>query len=284
MRRSWITLAVMLGLVAGLGVWLWLRPADVKTARERVSGIDPDSVRELRIEWANKASVALKKENGTWRLVAPRAGRAEPLQVERILSLLRASSELSLPATDLARFELDQPRARISVDGQRYALGGLNPLTGGVYVQRGDQVLLLEPRYAGIVPGDPQSLNDRRVLAAEETPVSFTFPQFKVAQENGKWNVTPRDGDLSQDDVLRWVEGWKLAAGLRAEPYEGRAPKTHITVELRDGRRIAIGVAELEGEIVFTRYDEHMRYYFFANSARRLLAPPGASLAATGAK
>jgi hypothetical protein len=96
--------------------------------------------------------------------------------------------------------------------------------------------------------------------------------------------VTPRDNELSQDDVLRWVEGWKLAAGLRAEPYEGRAPTAHITVELRDGRRIAIGVAELEGEIVFTRYDEHMRYHFFANSARRLLAPPGASLAATGTK
>jgi hypothetical protein len=279
MRRTWITMIVMLALVAGLGLWLWLRPAAVKPARERVSTSSPDSARELRIEWPGKAVIAMKKDGGAWRIVAPHTGRAEPLQVERILSLLEATSELALPANDLARFELDQPRARITVDGRDYALGGTNPLTGSMYLQRGDKVLLVEPRYAGVIPADPQSLNDRRMLAAHETPVAFSFPQFKVAQQVGKWQVTPADAELSQDDILRWVEGWRLAAALRAEPVEGRAPVSHIAVDLRDGRRIAIGVTEQSGEIAFTRYDEHMRYYFFANGARRLLAPPS-----TGAK
>lgn len=285
MRRSWISLAVMLALVAGLGLWLWLRPAELGPAREPLSAVTPQSAREVRIEWPGKPALVMEKRDDTWHIVAPRAGRAEPLQVERILSLLQATPELSLPATDLARFELEQPRARIIVDGDAYALGGTNPVTGSFYVQRGDQVLLLKPRYAGIVPADPQSLNDRRMLAAHETPVAFTFPQFEVVQQGGKWSVTPADAELSQDDVLRWVEGWRLSAALRAEPFEGRTPASHIAVDLRDGRRIAIGVAERDGEIAFTRYDEQMRYYFFANAARRLLAPPGANLAGnTGAK
>ena len=280
MRRTWITLAVMLALVVGLGAWLWLRPVALKPARERVSNIAPGSARELRIEWPGKSALVMKKSGDAWRIVAPYSGRAEPLRIERILSLLEATSELALPATDLARFELDQPRARIIVNGETYALGGINPVTGSVYLQRGGTVLLLEPRYAGLIPADPQSLNDRRVLAPDEIPVGFSFPQFAVTQQDGKWNVTPGEANLSQDDLLRWVEGWQLASALRAEPFEGRAPASHITIELRDGRRIAIGVAELEGEIAFTRYDEHMRYYFFAVSARRLLAPPGANLAA----
>jgi len=276
MRKSWITLGVMLALIAGLGLWIWLRPADVKSSRERVSTLAPGSARELRVEWPGKPAVAMKKESGAWRIVAPHAGRADTLQVERILSLLEGTSELSLPATDLERFELDHPRARVTVDGQTYAMGGINPVTGGVYLQRGDKVLLLESRYAGVIPAQPAALNDRRLLGAQEAPVAFSFPQFKVTQQDGKWKVTPGDADMSQDDVLHWVERWQLASALRAEPFEGRAPASHIGLELRDGRSIAIGVAELEGEIAFTRYDEHMRYYFFVNAARRLLAPPGA--------
>lgn len=280
MRRSWITLGVMLAAVAGLGLWLSLRPPQVRSAHERVSNTTVDRVHAARVEWPGKASVELEQSGGTWRIVAPHAGRADGLQVDRILSLLQATAELVLPATDLARFELDTPRARITADGVTYAMGGVNPVTGGVYLLRGNQVLLLASRYAAVIPADPEALRDRRVLGAQETPAAFSFPQFTVVQQAGKWNVSPADGDLSQDDLLRWVEGWRLASALRTEAFDGPAPATHITVVLRDGRRIAIGVTELEGEIAFTRYDEHMRYYFFANSARHLLAPPGANLAA----
>lgn len=268
----------MLALVAGLGLWLWLRPADVKGTRVRVSDASPADVRELRIEWpARNAALTLNRRDGAWRIVAPHEARAEPLQVERILSLLAATSELALPATDLGRFELDQPRARLVADGRTYALGGINPVTGSVYLQRGGEVLLLEPRYASVVPADPQALNDKRLLAASEQPAGFTFPQFKVMQERGKWTVRPAQGELSQDDVLRWVEGWQLAAALRAEPYTGPVPSSYIAIELRDGRRVPVGVTDQDGELAFTRYDEHMRYFFFANTARRLLAPPAAS-------
>ena len=268
----------MLALVAALGLWVWLRPAEERSTRVRVSDASPASVRELRIDWpARHASLTLTRRDGVWRIVAPHHARAEPLQIERILTLLAATSELALPATDLARFELDQPRARIVADGKTYALGGINPVTGSVYLQRAGEVLLLEPRYASVVPADPQALNDKRLLAAAEHPAAFTFPQFKVMQESGKWTVRPAQGELSQDDVLRWVEGWQLAAALRAEPYSGPVPSSYIAIELRDGRRIPVGVTDQDGELAFTRYDEHMRYFFFANTARRLLAPPAAS-------
>lgn len=268
----------MLALIAGLGLWLWLRPApDARTARERVSTATPDSVQALRIEWPGRAMRVLEKRDGGWRIVEPHHARAEPLQVERILSLLEATSELALPATDLGRFELDRPRVRVTVDGHTYALGGTNPVTGGVYMNRGDAVLLLEPRYAGVIPADPEALNDKRLLAPAEIPVAFSFPRFRVVQQGGKWVVMPADGELSQDDILRWVENWQLASALRAEPFDGPAPATYIAVDMRDGSRAIIGVGEQDGEFAFTRYDEHMRYYFFAQGAKRLLAPPSTS-------
>jgi len=274
MRKSWITLGIMAAAILALSAWIYLRPVQKVGERTRISMLAPTSARELRLERPGKPALKMKRSDGQWHITVPFAARAEPAPVERLLSVLTATAELALPAADLARFELDHPRARLTIDGQSFSFGTVNPVTGNVYVLSGERVFLLEPKYANVFPADPNAMIDRHLLAADETPVLFAFPQFEVRQEAGNWRVTPRDGELSQDDLLHWVEGWRLASALRAEPYEGPAPAAHITVGLRDGRRIAIGVTEHEGELAFTRYDEHLRYYFFGNNARRLLAPP----------
>ena len=89
--------------------------------------------------------------------------------------------------------------------------------------------------------------------------------------------MTPDADDLSQDELLHWIENWRLAAALRAEPYAGPTPSSRITVTLRDGRTLAFGVTERDGEIAFLRADEKMRYYLFPKNARALLAPPTAA-------
>jgi hypothetical protein len=274
MRKSWITLGIMLAAILALAAWIYLHPATRHGERVPISMLAPASVHKLRLERRGKPALEMQQTDGQWRIVAPFAARAEPAQVDRLLSVLTATAELALPAADLARFELEHPRARLTIDGLSFSFGAVNPVTGNVYVLSGERVFLLEPKYANVLPTDPNTVIDRRLLATDEAPVLFTFPQFEVRQEAGNWGVTPRDAELSQDDLLRWVEGWRLASALRAEPHEGPAPATHITVGLRDGRRIAIGVTEHAGEIAFTRYDEHLRYYFFGNNARRLLAPP----------
>lgn len=274
LRKSWITLGVMTAVILALAAWIQLHPAQKTERRTPISTLTPSAAHELRLERPDKPTLEMGRKDGQWRLTAPFAARAEPAQVERLLSVLTATAELTLPAVDLARFELEHPRARLTIDRQPFSFGTVNPLTGNVYVLSGERVFLLEPKYAGVFPADPNAAIDRRLLASGEAPVSFVFPQFQVRQEEGNWRVTPVDAELSQDDLLRWVEGWRLASALRAEPYDGPAPAAHITIGLRDGRHIPIGVTEHEGELAFTRYDEHVRYYFFGNSARRLLAPP----------
>ncbi|HSQ04845.1 MAG TPA: hypothetical protein VLN59_12460, partial [Burkholderiales bacterium] len=51
-------------------------------------------------------------------------------------------------------------------------------------------------------------------------------------------------------------------------------PAKHITVELKDGRRLSFAVEETGAELAFTRFDEHMRYFLFPSVARVMLAPP----------
>lgn len=277
MRRTWYTLALMLALVAGLAVWFMYRSPEPKMQRERLSALAAQQVRELKIEWPQQPAVIVRKDGETWRVVAPHTSRADSLQVERVLSILEATSDLALPATELAQFELDRPRLRVSIDDESYSFGAVNPLTGSIYVLRGDRVLLIEARHAGALPQSPEALNDKRLLARDEDPVSFAFPGFTVAQQDGQWRVTPNDEAVSQDEVLHWVEGWRLASALRAEPSAASVPARHIAIGLRDGRRVMMSVMERDGEIAFSRHDENMRYYLFPNGARRLLAPPARS-------
>ena len=275
--RSWLTLAVMLVLVAGLGWWYAERAAEPATTAETVSAAPAAAIARIHIEWTGDEQRTLQKDGERWHVTAPYRARADGFMVERMLTLLAAPAEMTLPATDLARFELEQPRIRVAFGEEHIDIGALHPLTGGLYVRRGERVLLVAARYAPVVPSDPTALNDKRLLGRDEVPVAFAFPEFKVTQSEGRWRMTPDADDLSQDELLHWIENWRLAAALRAEPYAGPTPSSRITVTLRDGRTLAFGVTERDGEIAFLRADEKMRYYLFPKNARALLAPPTAA-------
>ena len=275
MIRTGVLLA-LLAAVAALGGWIYLHPKTHSSAPLHLSSLVPGAARKVQIDVAGKPSIVLEKSATGWRLAAPFAARAETHLVDGVLSIVDAVPRTELPAQHLDRFGLAQPHARITIDGRSFAWGNINPVTNEVYVLHAGRVYVLPPRYAAVVPGGADYLVSRSVLAPDEVPVRFTFPRFEVALKDGIWRLTPGNAELSEDDLVRWVDDWRNASALRAEPYDGPATPTAIDIELRDGRHLSIGVTEEGGELAFTRFDEHMRYYLFANSARRLLAAPAA--------
>ncbi len=85
----------------------------------------------------------------------------------------------------------------------------------------------------------------------------------------------PGAADLSQDDVNRWVDDWRLASALHAEPYAGGKPLGAIKVEFKDGRKITLDILQREPELVLLRPDQNLQYAFFPETAKHLLSPPG---------
>ena len=273
MIRSSVLL-VLLAVIAALGGWIYLHPQGKTATPLHLSALTPGAAREVRIEVPGKPLVVLEKRAAGWQLTAPYSARAETHLVEEILSILDATPRAQLPPQDLARFGLAQPHERITIDGRDFALGAVNPITSEVYVLHANRVYVLSPRYAAM-PSEADSLISHSILASTEVPVRFTFPQFEVKLQNGIWQLKPGNGNLSEDDLVRWVDAWRSASALRVEPDAGPATPTAVDIELRDGRHVAVGVTERDGELVLTRFDEHVHYYLFANSARRLLAAPG---------
>jgi hypothetical protein len=284
MRRSMWLNALLAAAVVALGTWAYFKPAKDVPVEHPLSALKPAEARSIRIERAGAKPVLLDRKQNSWIVTAPFIARADDLRVQQLLEILEARAANRLAATDLARFELEQPAVRLTIDGQPFAFGMVNPVTREQYVLTGGAVYAVRPRYGAALPAGAAELASRQLFATDELPIRIELKTFTVEQRDGKWMQTPQTSDLSQDDFIRWVDEWRRAAALRVEPDAKKQPSVEIRVRFKDGSTVTVGQLALEPELVLLRTDENLRYHFRAEVAKRLLSPPGGASAQAGTK
>lgn len=275
-RAAWLNV-LLAAAVAALGAWAWLKPGRDASVEHPLSALKAGAVRSLHVERPNAPPLSLERKADGWRLTAPFPARGDDGRVDRLLEILEAKSAHRLAATDLARFELDQPQARMTIEGQAFSFGMVSPVTREQYVLTEGAVFAVHPRYGAALPAHPAEMASPRLLAAAETPARIELKAFTVEQRDGQWHQMPAAQAASQDDILRWMEQWKLAAAARVEPYGRGKPLETIRIEFKDGAALVLGVLAREPALVLLRPDEKLVYYFRADVSKRLLSPPGAS-------
>jgi len=275
-RAPWLN-AALAAFVAALGAWIYFKPPRDVAAEFVLSTLKAAEARSIRVERRGEPPIVLEKREGSWRLSAPFAARGDDLRVQRLLEIVEARAAHRFPATDLGRFELDRPQARLVVDGQAFAFGMVGAVAREQYVLTEGAVYTVSPRYGTALPAAAGDLASRQVLAAGETPVRIALGEFTVEQRDGRWTLTPAVPDLSQDDLIRWVEDWRLSSASRVEPHTKGKALAEIGITLKDGRALTLGILARDPELVLARGDEKLRYTFRTELAKRLLAPPGAA-------
>lgn len=275
MQRNWIALAVLLTIVAALGALAYFKPRGAGTGGHALSTLRPADAMSIRIERGEEPVIALEKREGRWRISAPLAADADDFHVQRVLAILEARPANRLAAVDLARFELAQPRAKLTIDGQSIAFGAINAVTREQYVLAGDAVYSVVLNYGAALPADVSKLIAKQPIGEHEVPVRLAFGKFLLEKHAGAWRLSPSTGDAAQDDLNRWVDAWRHAYALRAEPYDGRTPQEEIAIELSGGEKLTLGILQQEPEIILARPDRKLQYVFSAEAGKRLLTPPG---------
>lgn len=290
--RSWVSLAVLCLAVAALGAWVYYKPAAPSSQSHALSELAPKDVKRIRVERsaappggapsgsdlpasAQALAIELERHDDGWRMTAPFAARAESFQVERLLSILGARSSARFPATDLGRYGLAEPPVRVALDGESFGYGAVNTATREQYVLTRDAVYAIPLAQRNAVPRDADALIARSLFAERESPVAFELPGFTATLQDGNWIFTP-SGEASADERNAWVGAWRRASAVRAEKHDGRAAPATIKVTVADGRTLALAIVQREPELVLLRTDEGIQYHFFADTAKRLLTPPGA--------
>jgi hypothetical protein len=273
--KKWLLHAALLIAVAALGAIVYLKPRSGAPESYPLSVLRAPGVKHVRIERKGEPPIVIERNEDRWSITAPLSAPADPFQIQRLLAILDATSAHRLSATDLARFDLDPPRVRLTIDGERFSFGAVNAITREQYVLAGGAVYAVAPRYGAMVPASLAHLLRKQLLDSNESPVRLEFRDFTVAMSEGKWRVSPPAGELSQDEINHWIDAWRHATALRVEPYAGGEPLDAVKMELKDGRTLVLDVLQKGSEFVIARPDGKLRYHFAAETARQLLAPPG---------
>lgn len=277
MRRSiWLN-AALLAAAAALGAYVYLKPEQEAAAAYPLSTLRPQEIRAISFERPGTAPLLLEKRQDGWHLTSPFPARADALRVQQMIAIAAAKSSYRLPATELARFDLDRPLARLTLGGQGFSFGMVNAITREQYVLTNDAVFPVHPRYGAALPASPAEAASRQLFAADETPVHIELKNFTVEQREGKWVVAPSAGEMSQDDLMRWMDEWRLASALRVEPQGKGRPVSEVRVRLKNGSSFNVGVLARQPELVLARSDEKVQYHLRADAAKRLLSPPEAT-------
>ncbi len=275
MKKSWLVNAALLIAVVALGWLAYLKPRSDEPVTYPLSALKAGDVGKIHLERTGRTPVVLEKKAGLWFITAPLAAPAEPLQVQRLLAILDARASNRLGTSDLARFDLDRPAARLTVDAQSFSFGTVSTTASEQYILTGDAVYTVGLGYGAALPADFTQLIRRQLFADGEVPMRFEFSDFAVNNTDTKWVVTPMPStELSQDDINRWVNDWRLASAVRVEPSGKGKMLGEIKVEFKDGRKLTLGILQREPELVLLRADQNLQYSFFAQTAKSLLSPP----------
>jgi hypothetical protein len=273
-RAGWAN-ALLAVAVAALAAWIHFKPAKDAGAEHALSALKSADISSIRIERPGEPLIALERREDAWFVTAPFAARGNDARARQLAELAEAKTAHRYPATDLGRFELVEPQARVTLGGQVFSFGMVSPVTRDQYILAGDAVYAVSPRYGAVLPASAADVASQRLFGPAEAPVRFELPTFSVAQRDGAWQQTPAAADPSQDDLLRWVDEWRHATAARVELHTGATPADTIRVELKDGRQIVIAVLSRAPEVVLLRSDEKLKYTLRGAGARRMLAPPG---------
>jgi len=284
MSRAWWLNALLAAAVAVLGAWVYFKPARDAPVEHPLSALSPTEAASIHIERPGAAPISLEKKAGAWHITAPFSARGDESRVQRLLEILEAKSAHRLGATDLPRFELDQPQARLTIGRQAFSFGMVSPMTREQYVMADGAVFAVHARYGTALPANAGDMASRQLFGPGETPVRFELKAFTVEQNDGKWKQTPQAQDFSQDDFVSWSDEWRRASAMRVEPYVKGKASAEIRIQLKEGGALTLGVLAREPELVLLRPDEKLQYHFRADLAKRLLSPPTAAREERAAK
>lgn len=274
--RSLLNVGMVFAAMLAAVILYTHKPEDIPPKGHPLVPIAQAEIQSVEIERVNSPVIFLQRDGSQWRMTAPVKARLDETALARVLDLSRLGASNKLAADDLAKYGLDKPWARVRFGNHTLEFGNTNTLTEEFYVRSGDAVHAVPARNASGIPSTPGKLIAHRMFAPEEAIAAIEAAGFSLRHDGTRWQMNPPDPGLSQDDLVRWVEQWRYASSVITQPGEPAA-KADVTIELRDGRRIEIGLKARAPDLVLHRRDEGLDYHFNARMAALLLSSPSAA-------
>jgi hypothetical protein len=220
-------------LVAALGAYIYR--VEVPKAREESTKatlvtVPGDDLTAITLAFADR-EVALRKQDGTWRLVKPIEAPADDAAVKALLgSLTGAQIQRTLdelPA-DLASFGLDAPNPTVRLttakgDLPPIAIGKNAAIGGNLYARVGDapKVLLTAATLRTALDKQPKDLRDKQILTFKDddvtrieiTPAGGPAVTL-VRKDKDAWTLEPGGQPTDLTEVRSYLSSLRAARAV----------------------------------------------------------------------
>ena len=278
LRRRWLLNAALLVLI-GLLAWLAMYRAgqEKDAAGPPLTALAADAVMQLRIERPGHPAIVLEKTGNDWTLTAPVPARANRFNIEGLLRILAAPGATRFPAVaqDLAKFGLDQPQSRVRFGSEEIVFGSLHPLNNRIYVQHGNEIVLIPAHYLSSAVYPYSNFIDSRLFEEDRRITAIRLPDFTLTQKDGVWHRQPVQAGLTSDRINDFAAEWRNARALGVEKYSGKEILDRIEItSLRDDKteKLTLGILAYKPDFVLYRQDENLEYHFTEDTGKRLLS------------
>jgi len=239
-----LALGLVVAALAVLALTLWRREALAPPGPLLMPDLEPDAVREIRIQAGDKPEVLLERPADRWRMTAPRELPADLSRIERLLQDLRELRVVAVgeaPPLALAPYRLDRPEAQLHVAGRRLAFGAANPLDLRRYLHYDGQVLLAEDLLYPMLSSQALFFAAQELLPPDYSPDALCHAGRRFDLQRGPAPAAAAGGSLADAgggeggeageeaqsaddggvfDGPRIVRAWRRARAFLVEAYE----------------------------------------------------------------
>lgn len=238
LRRRWLVNLALLAIVATLATFtVYQRQQEKTESGLPLATLTTENVSRLRIERPGQPVIVLEKHAENWRLLSPVAARANRFNVENLLHVGAARSELKFDGGDPAQYGLVTPQAKLEVGAETFEFGTLHPFHSQVYVRHRGVVHLVSAQALHAVLRAPNHFIDARLLEPDRRLVGLRLPGFALDLKDGRWQHQPPTKDLASDRVNDFVARWTNAHALSVEPAGARPVLASVRLMLtRDSK------------------------------------------------
>lgn len=291
LRRRWLVNLALLAIVVTLAaLTFYYRQQEKAGLGPPLAAPATENVDRVRIERPGQPAIVLEKhaddsrdgggraQSGTraenWRLTSPVAARANRFNVENLLRVGAARSELKLDGGDPAAYGLVTPQAKLEVGTETFEFGALHPFHSQVYVRHRGVVHLVNAQALHAVLRAPNHFIDARLLEPERRLVGLRLPGFTLDLKDGRWQHQPPAKDLTSDRIGDFVARWTNAHALSVEPAGTRPTLASVRLMLTRAstpETLTLEIVSYKPTFVLRRRDEKLEYHFPEEIGKRLL-------------
>ncbi len=264
---------ILLISVGILGAVAFFEPGKTKPVSKPLVQLDEKALTSITL--TNRETMTFEKINGHWSLTTPFKAPANEIRIRQLIEIAKSNSEASYPLdpANLVPFELDTPRATLTLGTAHFLFGGTDPINMRRYVQVGETLHLVSDDFFHHLTALATDYVDKKLLPDGAKIREIQIPGLKATLGNdGKWVREPAaaTGNGMSDLLTIWNSARAIEVRREVKPSTGET----IRIGLSEGPAIEFVIVQRQPDLVLARHDLGLLYEMTTETSSQLLNQP----------